>query len=199
MQFYTKKYKLFLLLLFCCTQGFSQEQLNVQLNRSFFKAGDTIVITATQNVEKKNNATLFLMAVHEEGMIWKMRWPMLNGRCASGLIIPDSLPAGQYRFRFSVLQNLFTVFGKVKTPAGISLLNSTLVTASGDLYESEVEVKENGSFSYKNVLFPKEATILFTLPEQRQNSNLNIQISTVLDSVVSPGNETVLDVYVGET
>jgi hypothetical protein len=123
---------------------------------------------------------------------------MLNGRCEARLVIPDSLPQGQYRLSFSLLQNLFTVFGKVKTPAKTGTLNTTLLTSSGELYESETMVNNEGNFTYKNVLFEKEATILFTLPEERNSDQLNIEIATVLDSVFYPGNNKVFDIYLGD-
>ena len=186
-----------LLLSVCCVKGFSQDSLTVKLNRTFFIAKDSIHISATLS-GKKNNATLFLLAEHEQGMVWEMRWPMLNVHCNASLIFPDSLPQGQYRLHFSVLQNLFTVFGKVKTPSGISQLNSTLITAAGDLFETEVEVGSDSMFTYKNVLFQNDAILLFTLQERQQKDNLNIEISTVLDSVLVPKQEKIQDIYIGE-
>ncbi len=200
MQYLYKKYSLVLLSFCICVTAFSQNPvLQVTLNTSFFKPGDTIHITARLPQKKVCVATLFLMAEHEEGMVWEMRWPMLNGHCEAGLVIPDSLPQGQYRLNFSILQNLFTVFGKVKTPDKVIKLNTTLLTAAGDVYESETDVNNGGIFTYKNVLFEKEATLLFTLPEERNSDNLNIEISTVLDSVVYPGISKTLDIYLGDT
>ena len=195
-----KIYSLFLLLLPVYITAFSQQaDLQVQLNKTIFKPLDTIHIKAMQQQKKATNASLFLMAEHEDGMVWEMRWPMLNGRCEASLVIPDSLPHGQYRLSFSMLQNLFTVFGKVKTPAKTGTLNTTLLTSSGEVYESETIVNNEGNFTYKNVLFEKEATILFTLPEERNSDNLNIEIATVLDSVYYPGTNKVFDIYIGET
>lgn len=190
---------IYLLLIGCFTANAQQADLQVQLNKSFFKANDSIHITALQPQKKGAIATLFLMAEHEEGMVWEMRWPMLNGRCEATLIIPDSLPQGRYRMHFSILQNLFTVFGKVKTPEKVTSLNTTLITAAGDVYESETTVNNEGSFTYKNVLFEKDATILFTMDEENNSDALNIEISTVLDSVVYPRAGKVLDIYIGET
>ena len=190
---------LYLFLIGCISSQAQQADLNVQLNKSFFKANDSIHITALQPQKKGAIATLFLMAEHEDGMVWDMRWPMLNGRCEATLIIPDSLPQGQYRMRFSILQNLFTVFGKVKTPEKVTSLNTTLITAAGDVYESETKVTSQGSFTYKNVLFEKDATILFTMPEENNSDALDIEISTVLDSVAYPRAGQVMDIYIGET
>jgi hypothetical protein len=180
--------------------GFSQqENVQVRLNKPFFKPKDTLQIEAVLTDKKVKAATLFLMAENENGMVWEMRWPMLNGRCEPDLIIPDSLPQGQYRLHFSVLQNLFTVFGKIKTPEKVTLLNTTLLTAKQDVYESETPVNADGTFTYKNVLFEKDATLLFTLLKAGNSDNLNIEISTVLDSAIYPGTSKTLEIYIGET
>ena len=190
----------FLLVTLSSINGFTQQgNFKVQLNKSIFKALDTIKIIANQPPKKGAVATLFLMAENEEGMVWEMRWPMLDGHSEASLILPDSLPQGQYRFHFSLLQNLFTVFGKVKTPEQVNKLNCTLLTAAGDLYESETDVNKEGRFIYKNVLFQDAATLLFTLPEDSDKENLNIEISTVLDSVVYPRKDKILDIYIGDT
>ena len=199
MQPYIKIPGLFLLFMAFFFTGLSQqENLQVSLNSQFFKPEDTLDISAVLTDKKAKTATLFMIAENENGMVWEMRWPMLNGRCEASLILPDSLPSGQYQMHFSILQNLFTVFGKVKTPGKVTLLNTTLLTAGKDVYESETPVNADGTFTYKNVLFEKDATLLFTLAEASNSDNLNIEISTVLDSVSYPGAGKTLDIYVGE-
>lgn len=176
-----------------------KSEFAVALNKTSFEPGDEINIKATQPVKKGATATLFLIAEHEEGMVWEMRWPMINGLCEPDLRIPDSLPQGRYRFHFSVLQNLFTVFGKVKSPKGIDVLNSTLVTSKGDIYDAETPVNADGSFAYKNVLFQDEATIIFGAEGRRKNTELDIEISTILDSSLTPGAGKTIDVFIGNT
>lgn len=189
----------FLLLIASFTTGFAQDaNLEIQLNKSVFKPGDTINITARQPLQKGALATLFLMAEHQDGMVWEMRWPLLNGKCEASLIVPDSLPEGAYRLRFSVLQSLFTVFGKVKTPARVLALQSTLLTNAGTVFESETTVQPDGNFTYKNVLFAKDATLLFTLPGGDNSDKLHIEISTILDSVIRPGTGKNLDIFIGQ-
>lgn len=195
--------KKILSILLCCSffnASFAQiNELAVALNKTRFEPGDEINIKATQPLKKGATATLFLIAEHEEGMVWEMRWPMINGLCEPDLRIPDSLPQGRYRFHFSVLQNLFTVFGKVKSPQGIDLLNSTLLTSKGDIYDSETPVNADGSFAYKNVLFQDEATIIFGAEGRRKNTELDIEISTILDSSLTPGAGKSIDVFIGNT
>ena len=183
--------------LFAHTSNAQNNELNVSLNKTSFKPGNNIYIKASQQVKKGAMATLFLIAEHEEGMVWEMRWPMINGVCEPDLRIPDSLPQGRYRFHFSVLQNLFTVFGKVKSPKGIDMLQSTLLTAKGDIYDSETPVNADGSFTYKNVLFQDEATIIFDVDGRKKNNELNIEISTILDSSLTPGRGKSIDVFIG--
>ncbi len=169
--------------------------LRVQLNKTFFRPGETILIKASQASDR--HSTLFLIAEHEDGFVWEMRWPMLKGSGESRLIIPDSMPRGQYRLFFSVLQNLFTLSGKVKAPSGIDELAVTMLTAGGDIYEDDIPVNSNGMFSYRNVLFEDSATMVFTHADRRNNEQLDIEISTVLDSVSYPLRNTIQDIYIG--
>jgi len=179
-------------------KGMAQyKELSVSLNKTSFEPGNNIQIKATQSAKKGTAATLFLIAEHEEGMVWEMRWPMLNGVCEPDLLLPDSLPQGRYRLHFSVLQNLFTLFGNVKSPKGVELLNTALVTAKGDLYDSKTPVNPDGSFTYKNVLFENEGTIIFGVDGDRKNSQLNIEIANILDSSINPGRGKSIDIYIG--
>lgn len=198
MKYLIKSYYFLFILLNTAVSSYSQQSsLKVQLSSSFIKPTDTLFIKASETIKKGGMATLFLIIEQKDGMVWEKRWPMLNGQCDAALIIPDSMPQGYYRFHFSVLQNLFTVFGKVKTPDKVSLLNSTLLTKQGDLFESETDVHPDGTFTYKNVLFLEEATLLFAIPEH-SNKLLNIEISTVLDSVILPHNDFITDIFIGE-
>ncbi|RYF87353.1 MAG: hypothetical protein EOO03_10720, partial [Chitinophagaceae bacterium] len=189
---------LVLLLLCSSALGIAQQQeLDIRLNKQQFAPGDTLRITANQPKKKGVLATLFLMAEHENGMTWQMRWPFLNGRCETALVLPDSMPGGYYRLRFTVMQNLFTVFGKVKSPDNVKYLQATLLTYKGDVYESETVVQPDGNFTYNNVLFERDATILFTLPGKDNSEALDVEIATVLDSVATPYSGKLLDIYVG--
>ncbi len=186
----------FVWLLVCNYNGLAQDPaLRVQLNKSAFRPGDTIFIKASQPA--KAHSTLFLQAEDEKGFAWEMRWPMLQGSSGPAIVIPDSMPTGRYRLYFSVLQNLFTVFGKVKAPAKIDELSVTLLTAGGDVFENDISVNESGVFTYRNVLFENNATMVFTHPDKRDNEKLDIEISTVLDSVSLPLRKQLLDIYIG--
>ena len=199
MKFFVKIGLLLVLIIWSNAHGFAQDSsLVIRLNKSFFHPGDTLHINASEP-QKKTGATLFLMAEHENGFVWQLRWPMLKGECAPELIIPDSMPQGQYRLHFSLLQNLFTVSGKVKSPDNIDELFVTLLTSGGDLYENEIPVDSSGRFTYKNVLFENTATLLFTQADKRKNNELDIEISTVLDSVSFPRRSKILEIYIGDT
>lgn len=170
--------------------------LRVQLNRPYFKSGDTIFMAVSQ--ANKKNATLFLRAEHEKGFVWEMRWPMLGGESEPSLIIPDSFPQGQYRLFFSVQENLFTIFGRVKSPANVKELGVILLTSATDVYESTIPVGADNRFTYKNVLFENEATILFTSTNRRTKDKLDIEISTVLDSAAAPLRNKTVDIFIGD-
>lgn len=174
------------------------QRLEVRTNKSFYLPGDTLSIKASSKGSRPM-ATLFMLAEDENDAQWEMRWPMLNGAAEAALIIPDSFPPGYYMLRFTQLQNLFSVFGKVKTPKQVQKLNSSLLTASGELYERTLQVDSAGKFIYQNVLFPQEAIMVFSLPEDRADEELDIEISTILDSVVLAAKDVVQYVYIGNT
>ncbi len=195
-RFFYKYFPLILLSLFTL-QGYGQDtSLNVSLNKSFFKPGDTILVNASLP-SKKINATLFVELVDETGSSWEFRWPMLKGKTEAALVIPDSFPTSRYRFNFTVLQNLFTIKGKVKNPSGASNLQTALITADGDILEADVPVDSSGNFTFKNVLFAGDATIVFTLAEKRRKDYLDIAIETVLDSAVQPRSIKSIQTFIG--
>lgn len=176
---------LFIFTLFMLHSHGQDAGLNVALNKTFYKPGDTIFVNASLP-SKKANATLFVALVNDAGSSWEFRWPMLKGKTEAALVIPDSFPPAHYRFNFTLLQNLFTIRGNVRNPAGVSNLQTTLLTADGDIFETSVPVDSSGYFTFKNVLFAGEATIVFTLAERSRKDYLDITIETVLDSAVLP-------------
>ena len=191
------KYIPVLMLTLFMLPGYGQHTgLIVSLNKTFFKPGDTILVNASLP-SIKTNATLFVEMVDEKGSSWELRWPMLKGKTAAALLIPDSFPTSRYRLNFTVLQNLFTIRGKVKNPAGTSSLQTALITAEADILEAVVPVDSAGNFTFKNVLFAGDATIVFSLAEKRRKDYLDIAIETVLDSAVLPRTIKSIETFIG--
>jgi hypothetical protein len=174
--------------------------LTIHLNKEQLHPGDTVQITASYTL---NNipvpvATLFVQLVNEEGQSWQLRWPILDGQSETAILFPDSLPQGRYRLYFSALKSFFTVIGQVESPAGIRSLNTVLITGSGAFSEREIPVAKDGSFEYRNSLFANTATLSF-VKKKGKNDDLDISISTILDSVfVSTANALVKSITIGK-
>ncbi len=169
-----------------------KDQLIVSLSSQQLQPGDRVDIKAAYTVNGKapQTATLFLNILNEEEMSWQVRWPILDGVCEASVIIPDSMPAGRYQFYFSALQAFFTVKGQVKEPRGVNLLKSVLLTGNGEYIQRDVPVARDGSFEYRNSLFPDTAILSFA-KKSGGNSDLDISIRTVLDSIYWPSGKTV--------
>ncbi len=173
-------------------------KLEVKVNSNYFKANDTIDIACSYSVNevKPKVATLFAKLVNEQGQIWEMRWPLLDGFCNPAIILPAGFEPGSYKLYLSVMQNFFTVSGKVKQPEDTREMKTILITKGGDWLAKNIPVREDGYFELRNQLFENEATIMF----QKKSGNgdeLDIDIETILDSVYAPMALFMHPVFVG--
>ncbi len=80
----------------------------------------------------------------------------------------------------------------MKQPEGLKVLKSVLLTGNGAFLERDVAVEEDGSFAYRNSLFPNMATLSF-VKKTGKNDDLDISISTILDSVYLPVGKTKIE------
>jgi hypothetical protein len=174
-------------LLFCLALFAQPGKLDVTVNGSVFKANDTIDIICNYSVNnvKPKVATLFARMVNEQGQIWEMRWPLLDGYCNPAVIVPAGFEPGGYKLYLSVMQNFFTVSGNVKRPDDIKELKTMLITKGGDWLSKNISVREDGYFELRNQLFEQEATLMFQ-KKSGISDDLDIEIATVLDSVYAP-------------
>jgi hypothetical protein len=190
------------MLLFCLLiagAAFSQPgKLEISLNKPVLMAKDTLDITCnyTWNGAKPKTATLFMRALNEKGQVWHMRWPLLDGQCNPAVILPAGIEPGGYKLYFSVMQNFFTVSGKVKKPADIKEMKTILITSGGDFLGKMTPVGSDGRFELRNQLFEKEATLMFQ-KKSGSSDDLDIDIETVLDSVYAPMAVEVKQVFIG--
>jgi hypothetical protein len=173
-------------------------KLDVILNKQVLLAKDTLDISCnyTFNGVKPKVATLHMKAVNEKGQVWNMRWPLLDGYCNPELILPAGFEPGGYKLYFSVMQNFFTVSGKVKQPQDVKEIKTILITKGGDWLAKNVNVNSDGYFELRNQLFEKEATLMFQ-KKTGSSDDLDIAIETMLDSVFSPMAVLVKQVFVG--
>ncbi len=165
-----------------------RDELAVRLNKRQLQPGDTLIISAlyTINDTTPPAGTLFLNLVNENNSSWQMRWPLVDGKCMTALILPANIARGSYRLFFSAMQAVFTIQGKVKKPSGISSLKTLFLTTNGAFKQVIIPVGDNGSFAYANNMFPDAASIYFSRNDGGDNDVLDIRINTVLDAVFLP-------------
>ncbi len=183
---------LFFVFVSACCYG-QTGQLAVVCSQHTLRSGDTLFTAARYEVDghAPPAATLFMKLVSEDGLVWQMRWPMVNGGCEPGLIIPPDMPEGNYKAFFTVQQTALTATGRVNTPDGLTKLKAVLVTNEGEWIQGAVPVDDSGRFVYRNQLFSGTALLSF----QRlygSNASLDITLETVLDSAFTPAAETVM-------
>jgi hypothetical protein len=187
-----------LCLLLCSIAPAQSGKLDITLSKAVLMANDTLDIACvyTWNGTKPKVATLYMKMVNEKGQMWNMRWPLLDGECNPAVIMPAGFEPGGYKLYFSVMQNFFTVTGKVKKPDDVKELKTVLITSGGDWLAKNINVGSDGSFELRNQLFEKEATLMFQ-KKTGSSDNLDIDIETVLDSVFAPMAVLVKQVFAG--
>jgi hypothetical protein len=160
--------------------------LNIVMQKQRYNPGDTISFDAffTLNAKKPAKASLYLKAVDNNGKLWNMRWPVLDGVCNVDIVIPDSFPPAAMTFYFAVTHNFFSVSGQVKEHGNVKALKAILITNNRDMMMEEIPLRNN-SFQYRDRLFEDEATLL--LNRTRGNSDdLDIELVSTLDSFFVP-------------
>lgn len=164
-------------------------QLDIQINKSIFKPGDSLRVNVVYKKvtaqEKQSLATLELIIENENGDRSHLRWPMIDGQASGSLFLPDSLPTGKYTLLAGLQQRFFEVIGRVKNAKNIGTMQAMLLTKTGDWVEQEVSVAPDGTFAIRNWLFEDNALLAF-YDAKRSNESLDISISTQLDSSAVP-------------
>ncbi len=182
------------------THSWAQEtSLTVAVLKNELQPKDTLSFDATFIVNNRKPAigTLYLKAVNQQGQIWNMRWPLLDGICQVDIAIPDSFPSSHFDLYFAATTNFFTIYGRVKSPPKIKLLKSTLLTTGKDWLVEDIPVSAEGEFQYRHKVFENEAT-LFLKQNLKNNDDLDIRIVSLLDSVFTPIATSVKEITIGD-
>ena len=176
----------------------SAQQLAVATNKTLFNEGDTLQLNVNYAPADSNNKlyTLLMIAENNTGAVWELRWPLLSNNLRAAVVVPPKMPHGHYGLTFLVLQNIFTIEGKVLEPKKVKKLNSTLLTAGGDLFKKEITVLPDSTFIYTNVLFEEDAILSFNTDAQLANQ-LNISINNASDAVVPGVTPVAANIFIG--
>lgn len=184
---------------FCCSHSFGQSYtLDINFLRQTANPGDTISFDAVfkQDSNFVPIGSLFLKIASNEGKIWNMRWPILNGICQVDIAVPDSFPGSDLIFYFAATTRFFTLYGHIKSGGKIQKLRSTLMTAGKDWLVEDIPV-EAGNFIYKNKIFEGDAT-LFLKREKGSSDDLDIGLMSILDSPFVPNASVAMPVAIAK-
>ena len=176
--------------------------LFVQLNKTSFSKGDSIIIEASLPNYKSiaKTATLQLWAENiKTGRKWKFRYPLINGYISAKLKIDSSMGGGTYAFNFLLQTSFFSINGHVSNAGKKDKqLNYAMISKNKQSILDVAALNEQKDFSIRNLLFQDSAFIIFSRPGQK-NNDLLIDIKTPLDSSFVPVASVTKFIVVGDT
>ena len=180
-----KKSSAFLLLYIVCSSCFASDSLVVNLNKQQFNPGDSVIFTANVPYKKpgsKSTLHVFIEDVRHQ-FSWKLRYPLLDGKAGAIIVLPKTIPDGQYAFTFSVQREFFHILGRV-TNEGVNFkqLNCLIIPGKKEFFTQVVDLDGAGYFQIANWYFPNKTNIIFTPLLKKDKNTLNLEIETPLDS-----------------
>lgn len=194
---------LLLIILIGPFESWSADSLQVSLNTSVFKKGDTIEFKCTipdYAALKLSSATLNVWIEDlYKNKRWKFRYPMINGEVSASLAVGDKIPDGNYAINFLVQRGFFKVMGEILNyDKRDSLINYMMIPRNKRAtYFDNTRVASDGSFRLKSTLFADSAYFIFTPIKKIKNNDLLISIETPLDSFFVPAASAARFITVG--
>lgn len=185
-----KKLLLLLLLTSAYNIAHAQDSIQVRMNKFSFSANDTIQFSCSiPEFSKLGLAAVTLNVWIQEvnkQHTWKFRYPVLNGECEGSLAIGDSIKPGKYAVNFILQPGLFKMNGAIATKFGEKSINYLMMVKDKKTYLASADLKDNNTFTLKNLLFEDQAFFVFAPTKKYRNGDLVINISTPLDSAFTP-------------
>lgn len=182
---------LFLAISFLTVQA---QQLQVTLGDATILPGDSLKFRVAY--ETQQPATLLMILTNKVGKTWERRYPLLGQAYTASIGLPTDMPLGNYAIQFIVLQNFFTFSGKLISPRNIKFLHSTLLTKGGDIYEKDIPILPDNSFSFSNVLFENDAILSFS-NKNIDAEELNLSVQNIQDSALQGINVVLNNIFIG--
>ncbi|MDA3614929.1 hypothetical protein [Polluticaenibacter yanchengensis] len=146
------------------------ELLNVHAE---FKIKDKAAPPATLNVTIEN----------DNGTIWRMRWPIIDGKADGSINFSEELKNGNYKIYYDVQPRFFAIYGQLLQNKLVNQVYIAITNGASNYYEKNIPVKNN-KFSIQKVAYPGDA-YLYVRPPAKQN-NVIYTVDTWLDSTYTP-------------
>ncbi len=175
---------------FCPVMAKAADSLVVVFNKEQFKTGDSITadIYLPGFTKETNAVTLQLwienIATHQR---WKYRYPLINGYTNMALKIDENIKDGMYAFNFLIQDNFFNINGKVANAGkkDTSLIYIMVARDKESLFK-KVALNPDKSFKIRRLLFQDTAFFVFAREKQSGNNDLEMRVTTSLDSAFNP-------------
>lgn len=184
-----KYFFLHLLLLTCvCFQLQAQDmQFKVAISSDQLQPGDTLDFLASYTIgdRKLPPATFALTMLGPANKVWQMRWPLVAGKSEGSIVLPDSLPAGNYNLLFAVQPRFLKLFGELLFPDKVKTLKVVL-TGENALETLMIKPAANRKFVIENVYAEGNVKMSFFHDNERENAPPLIKLDAWLDSSFTP-------------
>jgi hypothetical protein len=188
-----KKLSIILLALSIFNISYAQknDSLSVIFNQYQFKQGENIIIEASidnYDTLKTVPQTLHLWIDNiSNGKRQKYRYAMLNGYLKFALNVDSTITDGKYAFNFLLDKQFFTVTGKVEKGIPDSKNINYVVTAKRkSSVINDISINQDSIFVIKDFYFLDTALFSFSPATKSKENNLQLNISTPLDSAFTP-------------
>jgi hypothetical protein len=166
----------------------AQTALNISSNKKIFNKGDTVIFNCNFYY---NEVTLAAATLHvwieniNRSQVWKYRYPLINGKATTALIVDSSMQEGKYAINYLVQPQFTSITGIVNNYQKTMNSMSMLVSSNEGNHSAIVNPDSSGFFKTGKILFTDSATFTFT-PINKKGSELNIKIETPIDSGFVP-------------
>lgn len=189
---YLKRVFLFggLLIAFCCTKA--ADSLQVSLNKTLFKKGDSLFFDGyipEYARLKLSNATMNVWIDDpSNGRRWKFRYPIVDGSFSGSLSIGEKISDGHFAINFLVQPGYCKILGTLVDPGkSDTLINYLMIPKNKKAtFFDNTKVNRDGSFRLKSMLFEDSAYFVFTPVKKVKTNDLLIHLETPLDSFFVP-------------
>jgi hypothetical protein len=177
------------------------DSIPVRINKTKFKAGDTLSFKYTGNTGIQSRSfTMHLWIDNlQTGSRWKFRYPVINDSCEVDLVISDSLPPGKYALNFLFDDRFFSLVGLVrnyKPGAKNGTFKANIINSFG-VFPMELPVESSGRFVFPRTMFDDTSIVAFGF-EGKKRADVYVDLVTMLDSSFKPERSYKEYITVGE-
>jgi len=194
------------ILSFLCILAFypanAQVKMEINMDKELYLPGDTIHfncrIPVWQGSEQIATLNLWIENTTHTNL-WKLRYPILSGVSEGDLVLPADFPSGQYAFYFQMQDEFWGLYGSFPQFYKNPTVDYTLLLENKDIVGGSVPVAKNGTFKLPRHVFPGQAKLFFTEVKKSKfvNNEIDVSISTPLDSGFVPVDDTLLLLNIG--